>query len=349
MKQRLFRNWVLGGLVGTFLIAATSPLFVRSYLLFEIDSIRKVPVLVRGEHYRWRREGYATTRIGAMGMPGGPMVIPQRTSDAELRIALWGDSQAEGVCVADSKKLHRQIQQLAEQAGMQLTVLPLGRSGDDLSDWLSQIPRVDSKLDIDMHLILIAELSDLAVPVPEEESVPDVELALPTNRSRIAEACPAFFIEAIRRTIRNPDDTPRTLRFGVGPVADTLPHSESRQVGPKSGWKTIAKSIEATTDERVLIVYAPNIPIGFSVGGDVAEEALSIQTLKNELEANGIGFVDTRGSLLRSAATNRWPHGFHNGQFGVGHLNDVGYERIAADVVDFFRAKGAPTFSRIAD
>lgn len=344
MKKRLFCNWVLGVLVGTFLIAITSPLFVRSYSALQIDPVRNVPVHLRGEHYRWRSEGYATTRIGVMGMPGGPMIIPETSSENEMRVALWGDSQAEGVCVADSNKLHRQLERMAQQAGLRLTVFPMARSGDDLNDWLYQIPRVDSKLDIDVQLLLIAELSDLAGPVSGKPS----DLDLPANRNSIAKSYPAFLIEAIRRIVRHPDDTPRSLRFGLGPITSIMPPTESIRVGLKSDWKSVAKSIEAATNKQVIIVYAPNIPVGFLVGEGKTEVDHSVLALKNELTASGIGFIDARGPLRRSAAANRWPHGFHNGQFGVGHLNAVGYEVIAKNVVQLFE-QSDNRVARIAD
>ena len=43
--------------------------------------------------------------------------------------------------------------------------------------------------------------------------------------------------------------------------------------------------------------------------------------------------VDARPELRRAALGGRWPHGFHNGQIGSGHLNAVGNHIVASHLV----------------
>jgi hypothetical protein len=43
--------------------------------------------------------------------------------------------------------------------------------------------------------------------------------------------------------------------------------------------------------------------------------------------------IDTREQLRRSAQQGRWPHGFHNGYIGQGHLNAVGNSLVAAHLI----------------
>ena len=45
--------------------------------------------------------------------------------------------------------------------------------------------------------------------------------------------------------------------------------------------------------------------------------------------------VDARDELRSSVASDgRWPHGFHNGRIGSGHLNQVGNQVLAARLVE---------------
>ncbi len=118
--RRLIARWLIGAVLGTALIGLSSPLFVRSYLPQSIDPIRGVRTLPEDAVYRWRSEGYADSQVGPLGMLG-KTVIDQPDSGA-MRIALWGDSQAEGVCVDDERKLFAQIQR---RSGGKLTVFPL--------------------------------------------------------------------------------------------------------------------------------------------------------------------------------------------------------------------------------
>lgn len=341
--------------------AITSPLFVRSYLTFQVDPVRGVLVLKPGDDYRWRSEGYATTRIGVMGMPGGPPVVPEKNAN-EIRIAVWGDSQAEGVCVADTDKLHQQIQSRADQAGCPLSVFPMARSGDDLSDWLVQIPRVESKLGVDVHVLLIAELADLDVVLPGVTAESSSPVLPPlTLRNRIVQACPAFLIQAIRQTLSNPDDTPRQLRFRVGPVENpgadlgternifeeaVVPTPEVRNAEDSKG---IIESIIKSTEKTIVVVYAPIIPVSLKASQSEHDQETWLKPLTVASDRREIIFIDMREMLLRSAEANRWPHGFHNGQFGVGHLNAVGYELIAGQVVETLGSASRLTTSKNGD
>ena len=99
----ILARWLSGLCLGTVVIAVTSPWFVRSYIPRVQDPVRAVEVYQPGARYRWRSEGYATSQIGPMGMVGTS--TSDLESDPDVRYALWGDSQAEGVCVSDQQKI----------------------------------------------------------------------------------------------------------------------------------------------------------------------------------------------------------------------------------------------------
>ncbi|MFG0263069.1 MAG: hypothetical protein ACF788_11810 [Novipirellula sp. JB048] len=336
--KRIVAQWWLGALLGTFLIALSSPLFVRSYLPSRVDPLRGVVVPDAGYGYRWRSEGYATTAIGPHGMPGRVDLPDAKAADG-LRIALWGDSQAEGVCVADEHKLHRQIERIAGEAHHKVVVLPLARSGDDAAEWLAQIPRVETTLAIDLHLILVAEMSDLEL-ASSTASLPVVDPQWQAKHNRLTAHLPAFILHAARRVLRFPDGTSRTLRFSVGPPAadhatihDTSAASAAER--PRTDWDSVMHTLRSSTAQPLWVVYAPRVHRTRVAPVTVAETEpppAILAEIERAARSAEISLLDMRQAFFRSAAANDWPHGFHNGIFMQGHLNQTGYQVIASEV-----------------
>jgi len=329
MSIRRFFRWVLGGLVATLLVGLTSPLFVRSYLPRVVDPVRQVVVLQAGQPYRWRSEGYATTWVGPRGMPGRQSIPPMQ-SDA-FRIAIWGDSQAEGVCVADAQKLHTQLERAAAGQGRSLVVLPFARSGDDGSDWISQMPRVETAFHVDQHLLLLAQWEDLAAVL----NPPKTE-ARPRLQSRLATTLPAFVIEAARRLVSDANDQPRKLRFSPGPMSPPAATWSTSKPGPReTDWGVALRALAETTRRPIVIVYAPVLPhiTAGQVRSDDPQESV-FRSVQAEVAKYQITLVDVREAMRESARQGRWPHGFHHGRIGSGHLNPIGYRLIADQIVD---------------
>lgn len=323
--SRLILRWTAGLVVGTILIALTSPLFVRSYLPLVVDPIRETWVLPPDHHYRWRSEGYATSDIGPHGMPGrsrlnGRSGVP--------RLALYGDSQAEGVCVPDRFKLFAQLER-SIPAEESCDVLPFARSGEDAAVWLTQMPRVEDELKIDAHAMLIVDLPDLlsATEAPQDPPTPGDE------RVSFTRYLPAFVIDAARRLLTEADEsTPRRLRFRPGPV-DPSPAVSQPVETLEFDWPAIMTAIRSATDKPLLLIYAPPIPQ--IINGKLVEEppfAEEVPAMMRAARQNDIQVLDARRELIEAAAEGSFPHGFHNGQIGLGHLNATGYALIA-DIV----------------
>lgn len=321
---RLIVRWLLGTLVGTLVVAVTSPLFVRSYLPLQVDGMRGVWTLPAGRTYRWRSEGYANTAIGPFGMPGRTSLPAPQTT----RVALWGDSQAEGVCIKDDQKLFAQIQRAGRD---KFAVLPLARSGEDASVWLTQMPAMEAELSVDIHVLLIVDLPDLLAaplaPLPR----PDEQTG--QAKASLASTLPAFVIQGARNVLTEADETtPRRLRFSIGPVA-VSDEGPSDLMPPQRDWSAVATVIRRTTRLPVLIVYAPLSPQvigGAAMMEDPArEDFLAMQMAAND---SGITVVDMSGPLSESVKAGVWPHGFQNGVIGAGHLNADGYRIIATEV-----------------
>ena len=323
---------MIGVIVGTAIIATTSPLFVRSFVPRVHDDVRDVWVLQSDQVYRWRSEGYASTSIGPHGMMGRrklprDIAAPERSV---VVVALWGDSQAEGVAVSDATKLFAQAEQAASDSGTRMAVLPLGRSGDDAADWLTQIPDVESAWNVDAHVILVTEMSDMHPAV--SSSTRKASETVDATREKIAQQLPGFVVHAARNLLTESNgEKKRSMRFSLGPMKKKPAHSKTEVA---IDWQGIARSIEQAAQKPVIVVYAPQVPsIVDGVAKDVDGDADAFAAFESAAAQNGIVVTDVTRALIDSARSGQWPHGFHNGQFGVGHLNESGYEIVADAIV----------------
>ncbi len=311
----------------------TSPLFVRSYVPRVLDPQRQVMVLTPGSNYRWRAEGYASTRIGPAGMPGQTRSF-DATPPHVVKVALWGDSQAEGVCVPDKEKVHSFV---AQASAGEIEVYPLARSGDDCNDWLFQIEQFEraesNALRFDAHVFLLVEWQDWTVPISDSHE-PDVQWS-----NRASSVLPGFLIQASRNLLTTgTENRARTLRFRPGPVSEDHPSLASTQTAPNlhsdpSAIERLKLQLDRLADltqARCVFLYAPLLPqiaAGSVQDSDPDEQRFS--EFSTACTARGFACVDLRPAMVASVATGQWPRGFHNGQFGVGHYNAIGNERIA--------------------
>lgn len=311
-------RWCLGLLAGTILIGITSPMFVRTYASRQWDLVRSRNVYTEGLRYRWRSEGYATSSVGPHGMMGR-IEIP---TNSKTKIALWGDSQAEGVCLADEQKLWVTLQR--HMPGTE--VLPFAQSGDDASDWLEQFAGVEESLGINSHLILLHELSDLE-SLAIARGPNQTPVALPTWIDRV----PDFSLEAGRRLVLTESNEIRRLRFALGPgsrVAKAIDADELKSLeSVVTVWSTCAERLRRGTSLPITIAYAPHVSMAEDGGDTRALPRLSFALAEYEIQ-----FIDCRESLCAAIRSGVQPFGFHHGQIGSGHFNSEGYQLLAEAV-----------------
>lgn len=353
--RRLIGIWFVGMIVGTGLIAVTSPLFIRSYLPLQADPTRGVWTLPAGGLYRWRSEGYATTRIGPLGMPG-KVEIPSRRPGT-IRVALWGDSQGEGACVRDPDKLFAQTEMLSQG---RLEVFPFARSGEDAADWLTQMPLIESAVDVDLHVLLIVDLGDLfgatEAPLP-----PPAASDVAAGNASIAAILPAFVIQGARHLLTEPDQTTRrSLRFTIGPAHPQISFRDNEfieqdqtgatdqtkvfQTNPPAlsdpsansidQWRTVMRAIRQASSLPILIVHAPVSPQ--IIDGTVVEaidQGTDLNSVFSAARESGLLVATTHRELSEAASQGRWPHGFQNGHIGSGHLNALGNRLVSSVIV----------------
>ncbi len=326
-KPRLLIQWIVGLALGTALIAATSPFFVRSYVPLSVDQTRNVWTMPPGRLYRWRSEGYANTSVGPLGMPGKTELPPR---DERMRVALWGDSQAEGVCVVDHQKLFHQTE---IASGNKAVVFPLVRSGEDAATWLTQMPRVEAPLAIDAHVFLIVDLPDLqaAISAPID---PPSEADIQQANAALASRLPAFVIQTARHLLyENDGATRRQLRFSIGPIQQDESNTQnaaSANNGSAIDWSPSTRAVRRTTNLPVVIIYAPILPqifYGKLLVDDPNEDSFS--QLRKTAEQAGIAVIDMRPTFRESMQDGAFAHGYHNGLIGNGHLNATGYKLVA--------------------
>lgn len=334
-RRQLFARWILGGIGGTLLVWATSPLFVSSIQVLQFNATRGAYVHPPGSKIRWRSEGYATTQIGPAGMPG--QTASPTAPSTQTRIALWGDSQLEGVCVADTEKIFYLAGEIAGSVP-QLRApqfLPLARSGETIVEWYRQMPAVEQAFDPAAHVIVLTELSDLEPAVYWDDAGPGAAspLATPAWRLWLARQRPDFLSRAARNLIRDPlSGGVRKLRFAVGPVQPPEPPLPDPPLGVDQ-WRSMLARLQQRAGRPVLIVYAPQIPA--IVGGRVVTEDPHDAGFENLLAASAdspVRVIDVRPDLIAAADEGAFPHGFHNGRPGVGHLNERG-NRIVAEAI----------------
>lgn len=333
-------RWLFGMLIGTAVIGVTSPLFVRSYVPSQQN--RGTETLRSNVNYRWRSEGYATTRVGPMGMPGKTVIhsvranapgVSRDETEYSVRLALWGDSQAEGVCVEDPSKIFAQTEALL---GRGCDVFPLARSGDDLNDWLVQIKFAEQSLQVDFHVFLITQLSDLAVSV--RKNAPEDPRKGSLNEY-LASTLPAFAIESARNLLTNQrDGTRRKLRFQLGPVSKRSQDFVGESSGGAAANTRFSRAVElldSSATKPVVLVYAPMVPHisgGKAKWGDSSQAGFEV--LHGLADEAGFYVLDLREDFRDAARSGSWCHGFHNGQIGSGHLNHHGNSLIAKRVTE---------------
>ncbi len=342
---RLVQRWMIGLVIGTLLIASSSPLFVRSYLPRSFDPIRQVWTLPQGKVYRWRSEGFANSFVGPMGMPGVRVEL-DGTDNSMPHLAFWGDSQAEGVGVSDDDKIFAISERLGSQSSRPWRVYPLARSGDDASDWIEQFPRVETALRIDAHVILVTELLDLDPAADFQsraDSQTDASKDVSRNQQQLSAWLPAFLLQAGRNLLFD-DDKLRQLRFSLGPAKSPQPAvavTSEAPVDPDSEsdhWHNVCRGFRAHTELPVILLYAPQVPVIMSgkVYRDIDDER-RYEALSQAASDTGLALVDLRREFIDSARQGAWPHGFHNGQIGVGHLNTIGNTIVAKTLLIWFQ------------
>ncbi|MEL7500623.1 MAG: hypothetical protein AAFN77_23725 [Planctomycetota bacterium] len=336
---RLAVKWLLGLAVGSILVAFAAPLFVESNKSYVWDAELEAFVIREGT-FRFRHEGFSNTYIGAHGFAGVDNV---NSSDS---YALWGDSQVQGLCVNDRWK----IANLASTR--EVGLLPIAKGGDDVVDWYSKIPLAESAFKVKGHFLLVTDLQDMYPNGSDFIAAPDYEIRTKTQtktdpprmnslKANVDRFQLSFVLLAAKNLFFEPRSMQRRkLRFAVGPAPtkqiETIEHSIT-DVALSDTWKSLMPDLASRSSKPIVIVYCPTVPtivnnhVSFK---DPAEN--QFQLLSEAALEHGIDTIDLTDRMIESYQESaQFPHGFHNGKLGRGHLNPVGNQIIADAICDY--------------
>lgn len=334
----IWRRWLLGLTFATGLVWFTGPCYLDSILVRDFNPTLGQVTLAPGQRILWRSEGCGTSDTGALGIPGLPIHLHPKNRGRSC-IILWGDSQVEGFCVADRFKLSNLLMDRLKESGLDVDVIPQGRSGASAVDWAAELPSATTLWKPDLHLWFVAEFEDLiALTTQTERQEPR---ASPNFVRFLANVRGEAFFHAAKNALFEPSTVRlRKLRWQVGPVGvepvglgptEKEPSSKSTPTST-----TIAnlisrfKAIQSETQAPIVIVYAPTVP---SISGGVVERdphADSIKVFKDAFNVDGLWLIDLTEDLsAHYHRTGKLPRGFHNGFPGLGHLNAAANEMIA--------------------
>lgn len=335
----MIKHWIIG-LLGAFLltwIAGRS--LVDSILVRVADPVLQAITLRPDDQIAWRSEGWGLTLVGPHGLPGW------QPRDTDLRVALWGDSQVEGVCVDDVDKIHRQVITLAAQvAGIDCDCLPVGRSGTDARDWRQRMPIVQAVFQPRCHVWLITDLDDLtalADPAPLPPAGPWARES-PAWVRVLAELRGEALFSGAKRLLLNPDTGGlRSLDFSLGPRTAPAPNAETTANSPGVGdgeprldmVTSQVAEVATSFGESLILVYAPATPRIHNGWQGSHPDDERFETLRDAISARGIEVLDLRPDFLELwNGERKLPRGFPNGTPGLGHLNRDGNRIVASRI-----------------
>ncbi len=345
----LLVRWTTGIFLGTLLVWASSPFFVSSMNCYRWDDATETYVLRPGM-FRFRSEGFATTRMGLHGFAG----VEIEDFSKKPNVIVWGDSQVQGLCVSDDEKIVNQAA-LKDPAR---SYLPLAKAGDSVIDWYSAMPAVDRSFSAEHHFILLTHLNDMFPdgrdfqPFPgyslrERRQTKGVEPSRNGMKIMFADADLEFILAAaINVFFESKSTTLRKLRFSIGPVPVREPQTEQR-LPPEAlyeSWKLLLNDMKSRVNGALTFIYSPEVPVvdaGRIVLADPENE--SFELFSQAAKACGVKVIDLRPALTAYyQKTGRFPRGFNNGKVGRGHLNHDGNDMIAQAIVDAVNNRVAP-------
>ncbi len=200
------------------------------------------------------------------------------------------------------------------------------------------MPAIEDELSVDVHLILVVDLADLLTaplaPIPRP-----ADNAVTRRRSTISARLPAFVIQGARNLLTESDgSTARKLRFAIGPIESETVDPATDGPATVNDWSSVVTAIRRSTDRPVVLLYAPVLP-QIVAGTVISEDSgdSEFEAMRLAAEAAGLIVVDLRRPLLDSMLMGKWPHGFHNGFIGSGHLNANGNHVVARGLVEVIR------------
>ena len=347
-----FRCWI-GGFLASLLVAwAATALFDNSLLIAVEDPATGFLVSPPGYSYVHRTEGFGRTLFGAHGISG----IPDAAALTGPKILFWGDSYVEGLQVDDNDKMAQAFTRLAREAGLDLTGVGLGGSGQRVADYYFKMPVYERLLPRTLaHVIVIADLADV---LPDNGadchssflSKPALDLIWSQCLPNATGQRWGKLLAHLR--LQGPYDLYRRIldlrpRLTPGPANDApagAPEPELSPTARQTAWDFLLPRLRARTSLPLLIVYLPVTP-RIQDNRVVTEplQADAVAAFARTCAAHGIGFVNMADPFnAYFAETRQLPRGFANTPPGEGHINAAGHFLVARAVLEYLTGHALP-------
>jgi hypothetical protein len=365
---RLTLKWMAGGAISIVLIWAVTAIFTGNIPIEEWSEPLKRNILSPGSEVRERREGWATSHVGILGLIGSSA----EDLAASPKILIWGDSFVEAFHVEDGAKMHRRLTGLLqadpETKGGSIAI---GERFCSIADYCFRIPDYERALgDVKLHVIHLYSMEDT---FPDQYAGGRISLFLsepnfhlekydnefremerpfePGRGRRIIDRYHLQFFSHLRTRLTKIARL-EGLRFspgvyrgaGVDPAAHRawnrfLDPEWGATEPPLEAWSYLLGELDKATEFPVLFVYAPPVP-ALVKGRVVLEnpEANLAETFSGLCAERGFGFVNLGkplGDFYRE--TGRFPKGFHNSRPWEGHYNEEGHRIVAGAIASWIQ------------
>ncbi len=332
-------RWFLGALLSFAIVWGSSAVFINSIPIWEYSDELDSYIFEENMAYRWRSEGWATSRVGRHDVFG----IDDITTVSGRCVAIWGDSYVEAAQVADSEKTAQQLTKMFERENVPLTGIGIGRAGRSVSDYYYLLPRYEQLISPLSNVILISQIEDLEVDGKTFVQSPEFHFQKRNQRYQalgLRKLLSDWRLDFIFSTIKEMK-TPREWVFlpwkdkaARGKIATVVDKTMEER---RAQWQFALKSLQANSKAPLTIAYVPTVPFindGEIIFQDENEAlALELQSLASEL---GIGWVDLT-SAFNGLYTEKglFPRGFINSRPASGHLNKYGHYLLAREIRDY--------------
>jgi len=335
-------------LINTALFSIGSSLFITSVIPYVYEPAIDDWVAKSGNtHYR-RSEGWATTHYGKYGVPA----IGDISKLKGNVVAFWGDSFVAGFHVDDDQKMAQVFTRLSRKQGLEhVTAIGIGRAGANFADYYYKFPKYENLTPIKVHVIIIAQVSDL---LPLENGIlgrfvsePEFSLqkstwSLSPLKVSIAKVLYTFrmpFLYEFIKTLRNTD-----IRFAPGIAGEevTEPIQEISLQKKKESIDFLLQSMCKQTTLPIVLVYCPNVPRieNNAISYEDPDETLWRMVWESSRKFNQIHCISMKDSFIREyKEKTRLCRGFPNSIPGKGHFNQTGNRLIATRVFQYLMEK----------
>lgn len=339
------RHWLVGLTLSLALAWTAGALLLDTVQPVAFDHSVAHYVPLPGTTTRTRAEGWASSSVGEHGLRG----LPGGMLPSGPKVVFWGDSYVEGLQVDDAQRMERVLGSLCADAGLALSGVGVGVSGDSLIDSYFRLPAYAEVFGtVALHVFLLAKISDV-LPDMQQPGHSTFQAESPyrlvfseVSRSplnlRLAPPMRTLELGSVYEVIKRT----RSLTFRIHPGPGPSPAASAQTSalpaqGLNAAWDVLLHQLKVQARQPLLLAYAPTLPR--PTQGGVAkqdETAATAQAFAEACARNGVPFLNLGPAFLAHyQATGRMPRGFFNSPPGSGHLNEAGHRLVAQAVLHY--------------